>query len=67
MNMSYLKNYNGKEEILLRNLWTLLHSNEFVIFKLNENSNMFPKVLGFCGHFYVVEAVSYIKSDIVFI
>ena len=59
MNMSYFKNSHGKETILLETLWTALQSNEFVLSKLNDYYfNIFPKVFGFCGRFYVVEAVS---------
>lgn len=43
------------ERELMINLWQLSQDNEYVTLMINQNSSLFPKILGSCGTFYAVE------------
>ena len=40
---------------LMINLWQLSQDNEYVTLMINQDSQLFPKVLSSCGTFYAVE------------
>ncbi len=42
-------------EAAMKNLWALVQDNEYVLAKLYEDYELFPKVYGTCGGLYAVE------------
>ena len=44
-----------KTEAAMKNLWALVQDNEYVLAKLFQSYELFPKVYGSCGGLYAVE------------
>ncbi|GFT39950.1 hypothetical protein NPIL_10431 [Nephila pilipes] len=41
----------------MNNIWFLVQQNEYLLMKYYEDLNIFPKIIGTCGPFYVVEFI----------
>ncbi|VDP45487.1 unnamed protein product, partial [Soboliphyme baturini] len=49
-----------------RSIWTLVNQEEFLNFKLLNYLQVFPKVIGTCGHMYAVEFIPPLDSNLYF-
>ncbi|XP_054711171.1 divergent protein kinase domain 1C-like [Uloborus diversus] len=45
------------QNIAMSNIWFLVQQSEYLLMKYFEEVNIFPKVLGTCGFFYIVEFI----------
>lgn len=50
---------------VLHSIWLLIQQKEYLTFKLFENSGLFPRIYGSCGHFYAMERLTPL-SDLLF-
>lgn len=46
----------------MSNIWHLMQQNEYLFLKYYEDINIFPKILGTCGHFYIVEHIDLVDN-----
>ncbi|GAB6026770.1 hypothetical protein CHUAL_013269 [Chamberlinius hualienensis] len=44
-----------KKDAILKSLWFLVQQKEYLTFKFMNDSELFPEVVGSCGHLYAVE------------
>ncbi|XP_055943136.1 divergent protein kinase domain 1C-like isoform X1 [Argiope bruennichi] len=45
------------QNVAMSNIWFLVQQTEYLLMKYYEDLNIFPKILGTCGPFYVVEFI----------